>query len=110
VRSAVDCFDAARAHQEFREMCNGLLKPLARKDGVLYVNAMIDVEQINRFDFGSSPRADKNAIICIITIGLRGSDITNAIDRSCAGDVRRFYDSLLRNPGNTPTLSELLVH
>jgi len=104
----MDGFDAARAHQEFRDICNGLLKPLARKDGVLDVNAMIGVEQINRFDFGSGSRADKNAILCIITIGLRGSDITDAIDRSYSGDVKRFYDGLLRNTPNVPSLSEIL--
>ena len=86
--------ESANAHQEFRQLCNGLLRVLATKAGMLDFNALVLVEQVNLMDSGGGPKERKNGILSLIRIGVRGGDLSHALEKGYAGDAVAFYKGL----------------
>ncbi|MDE1833082.1 MAG: hypothetical protein KGH58_01550 [Candidatus Micrarchaeota archaeon] len=94
MRMGVAGLESAESHQDFRQLYNGLLRVLAIKDGVLNVNALIVVCQVNMIDSGPARHPKTSGILSLIRTGVRGEDLSSALERGCSGDVKEFYRCL----------------
>ena len=89
---AAEGLEAARSRQEFRQLCYGLLRVLATKGGVLNVDALIIVGQIDLIDHSGSSKA--SGTLSLIRTGVRGGDISSAVRRGYNGSVKGLYVDL----------------
>ncbi|MDE1810440.1 MAG: hypothetical protein KGH66_00125 [Candidatus Micrarchaeota archaeon] len=67
---------------------------LATKAGVLDVNALVFVSQVNIIDSSGGFRGRENGILSLIRIGVRGGDLSRALEEGYAGDAVAFYKGL----------------